>query len=305
MTTTPMPFFNLRENPPTMEFVTAAGMHGGGGLEFVRYEVRGNPPQLVLTALPMLGFDEGKCGSIDTRDAPQAVLLDGFRSLEFEPSAYEEGDSWKSGGSDEFGLPRSVRVRIDGLAGSRTTAESAEWTIPIVANLESEDGFRIFSQMFEEGEGITIAGSAAAEDGDESGKKGATPNNDDDERRRPRRRRGRVRRASGDRARQRGVALILTLWAFMVLGVLALDFGRWMREDAMAGANFAEETQGYYGAYAGMQIALWKARLRLANGSLGTGDDDPTPAARPLEKTRRRRSWCSRRREPSTGFRTT
>jgi len=64
----------------------------------------------------------------------------------------------------------------------------------------------------------------------------------------------------------------------MVLGVLALDFGRWMREDAMAGANFAEETQGYYGAYAGMQIALWKARLRLANGSLGTGDDEPVPA---------------------------
>jgi len=178
---TPMPFFNLRENPPMMEFVTAAGMHGGGGLEFVRYEVRGNPPQLVLTALPMLGFDEGKCGSIDTRGAPEAVLLDGFRSLEFEPRAYEEGDSWKSGGSDEFGLPRSVRVKIDGLAGSRTTAESAEWTIPIVANLESEDGFRIFSQMFEEGEGITIAGSAAAEDGDESGKKGATPNTGGDD----------------------------------------------------------------------------------------------------------------------------
>src|SRR5262245_44855049 len=62
----------------------------------------------------------------------------------------------------------------------------------------------------------------------------------------------------------------------MVLGVLALDFGRWMREDAMAGANFAEETQGYYAAYAGMQTALWKARLRLANGSLDVaGADDP------------------------------
>jgi hypothetical protein len=75
------------------------------------------------------------------------------------------------------------------------------------------------------------------------------------------------------RRRQRGVALILTLWSFMVLGVLSLDFGRWMREDAMAGANFAEETQGYYAAYAGMQTALWKARLRLVNGSFG-GDDD-------------------------------
>lgn len=82
--------------------------------------------------------------------------------------------------------------------------------------------------------------------------------------------------AANTRKRQRGVALILTLWSFMVLGVLSLDFGRWMREDAMAGANFAEETQGYYAAYAGMQTALWKARLRLANGAAvaDRGDDE-------------------------------
>jgi hypothetical protein len=82
-----------------------------------------------------------------------------------------------------------------------------------------------------------------------------------------------VRTPATPRGRQRGVALILTLWAFMVLGVLALDFGRWMREDAMAGANFAEETQGYYAAYAGMQTALWKASARLVNGTLGDADD--------------------------------
>src|SRR5262245_34225773 len=70
----------------------------------------------------------------------------------------------------------------------------------------------------------------------------------------------------GPRAsRQRGVALLLVLWAFMILGVLALDFGRYMRDDAMGGANFAEEAQGYYAAYAGMQTALWKARRRLQN----------------------------------------
>src|SRR5262245_50314729 len=66
-------------------------------------------------------------------------------------------------------------------------------------------------------------------------------------------------------SRQRGVALLLVLWAFMILGVLALDFGRYMRDDAMGGANFAEEAQGYYAAYAGMQTALWKARKRLQN----------------------------------------
>src|SRR5262245_20120549 len=70
----------------------------------------------------------------------------------------------------------------------------------------------------------------------------------------------------GPRAsRQRGVALLLVLWAFMILGVLALDFGRYMRDDAMGGANFAEEAQGYYAAYAGMQTALWKGRRRLQN----------------------------------------
>jgi hypothetical protein len=114
----PVPFFSQRENPPTLEFVTAAGLHGGGGLEYVRYEVRGNPPQLVLTASPVFWFDDGKCGNVKTVGETQAVLLDGFRSLEFAPSVYEEGDSWKSGeGVVEFGLPRSVRVKIDGLAG--------------------------------------------------------------------------------------------------------------------------------------------------------------------------------------------
>jgi hypothetical protein len=80
----------------------------------------------------------------------------------------------------------------------------------------------------------------------------------------------------GHRAsRQRGVALLLVLWAFMILGVLALDFGRYMRDDAMGGANFAEEAQGYYTAYAGMQTALWKARKRIQN----PGADDTTAQA--------------------------
>ena len=81
-----------------------------------------------------------------------------------------------------------------------------------------------------------------------------------------------MRRRRCPRERERGVALVLVLWSFMVLGVLAFDFGRWMREDAMAGANFAEETQGYYAAWAGMQTALWKTRQRLA----GIDIADPT-----------------------------
>jgi len=35
----------------------------------------------------------------------------------------------------------------------------------------------------------------------------------------------------------------------MVLGVLALDFARYMRDDAMASVNLADETRGYYLAW--------------------------------------------------------
>src|SRR5213078_2004074 len=65
---------------------------------------------------------------------------------------------------------------------------------------------------------------------------------------------------------ERGVALLLVLWIFMVLGVLALDFARYMRDDAMASINLADETQGYYLALAGMNRAIFDAeRRREAN----------------------------------------
>src|SRR5206468_1365791 len=58
---------------------------------------------------------------------------------------------------------------------------------------------------------------------------------------------------------ERGVALLLVLWIFMVLGVIALDFARYMRDDAMASINLADETQGYYLALAGMNRAIFDA----------------------------------------------
>ena len=66
---------------------------------------------------------------------------------------------------------------------------------------------------------------------------------------------------------ERGVALLLVLWMFMVLGVLALDFARYMRDDAMASVNLADETRGYYLALAGMNRAIFDAqRRREKNG---------------------------------------
>jgi general secretion pathway protein K len=61
---------------------------------------------------------------------------------------------------------------------------------------------------------------------------------------------------SRPRSRERGVALLLVLWIFMLLGVLALDFAQYIRDDAMAAVNFADETRGYYVALAGMNRAI-------------------------------------------------
>lgn len=78
------------------------------------------------------------------------------------------------------------------------------------------------------------------------------------------------------RPRERGVALLLVLWVFMVLGVLALDFARFMRDDAMAGLNFAEETHGYYVALAGLNRALFDfQQVRENDAAISPGGRTP------------------------------
>ncbi|MFN8543065.1 MAG: type II secretion system protein GspK [Candidatus Binatia bacterium] len=73
------------------------------------------------------------------------------------------------------------------------------------------------------------------------------------------------------RRRQRGVALLLVLWVFMILGVLALDFGQYMRDDANAALNLSQETTGYYIAVAGMYRALWLAQQEHGDEVAGSG----------------------------------
>jgi general secretion pathway protein K len=68
-----------------------------------------------------------------------------------------------------------------------------------------------------------------------------------------------VKRPRARRA-ERGVALLLVLWIFMVLGVLALDFARFVRDDAMAAVNLADETRGYYVALAGINTAIFEVQ---------------------------------------------
>jgi general secretion pathway protein K len=87
--------------------------------------------------------------------------------------------------------------------------------------------------------------------------------------------------------RERGIALIMVLWVFMVLGVLALDFGRYVRDDAMAAVNFAEETQGYYVALAGMNRTLFAySQEKLGGPILGAQGDPGDPEDIGLEDLR-------------------
>src|SRR2546425_12683448 len=80
-----------------------------------------------------------------------------------------------------------------------------------------------------------------------------------------------MRSSTSGRRRERGVALLLVLWIFVVLGVLAADFARYIRDDAMAGVNFAEETRAYYIALAGMNRTIYdadRAHERAAPGAV-------------------------------------
>jgi hypothetical protein len=55
---------------------------------------------------------------------------------------------------------------------------------------------------------------------------------------------------------QRGVALLVVLWIFIFLLVVAFDFSASVREEATAAHRYNDETQGYYIALAGLSASL-------------------------------------------------
>jgi len=71
---------------------------------------------------------------------------------------------------------------------------------------------------------------------------------------------------------QRGVALIVVLWIFIFLFVVAFDFSATVREEAAATHRFSDETQGYYLALAGFQRGLYEF-IQQAGG--GNPQSDP------------------------------
>lgn len=56
---------------------------------------------------------------------------------------------------------------------------------------------------------------------------------------------------------QRGVALVMVLWMFIFLSVVAANFSLTVREEGWAAFRYAEQTEGYYLALAGFQRGLY------------------------------------------------
>jgi general secretion pathway protein K len=57
---------------------------------------------------------------------------------------------------------------------------------------------------------------------------------------------------------QRGAALLIVLWIFIFLLVVAFDFSTAVREEAAAAHRYNDETQGYYLALAGFQRGVYE-----------------------------------------------
>jgi general secretion pathway protein K len=87
------------------------------------------------------------------------------------------------------------------------------------------------------------------------------------------------------RARERGMALVLVVWIFMILGVLALDFAEYMRDDAMSAVNLADETRGYYIALAGLNRAVFDRERHVEGEPERTGIGTANPRGTDPEDT--------------------
>ena len=66
-------------------------------------------------------------------------------------------------------------------------------------------------------------------------------------------------------ANERGVALLVVLWIFIFLSVVAFDFSASVRDEAAAAHRYGDETQGYYLALAGFERALFDFLQQAAN----------------------------------------
>jgi prepilin-type N-terminal cleavage/methylation domain-containing protein len=133
--------------PQSMTFVTANGLLGGGGLARVRYYVQPDPLALVLEEDPY--FSPADLGEMqpDEPGLAAAVLLDGFRGLQFQYLLDDGADlEWRNDwdGYEEDLLPSAVRIMIEGLPGLELDVWGQEIPIMVTtygdANGEVDEG---------------------------------------------------------------------------------------------------------------------------------------------------------------------
>jgi type II secretory pathway component PulK len=74
--------------------------------------------------------------------------------------------------------------------------------------------------------------------------------------------------------RRRGAALLMVLWTFAVIAVLAGEFARAMRQEAQSTLNFKQETIAHYTAIAGLNEAL--LAIVTYNGQLASEESTAT-----------------------------
>jgi hypothetical protein len=88
----------------------------------------------------------------------------------------------------------------------------------------------------------------------------------------------RAARRGPARRRERGVALILVLWTFAAIAVLAAEFARAMHDEAASTRNFKESTRARMVAIAGLNEAILAMQgERDAGDAIETIEDDENP----------------------------
>jgi general secretion pathway protein K len=100
----------------------------------------------------------------------------------------------------------------------------------------------------------------------------------DDECARAMRRKFDLRSQLSNRSGERGLALLIVLWIFIFLFVVAFDFSSSVREEGMAAQRYTDESEGYYLALAGFEESLY----RLLSQPAGSGQRRIV-GSRPLE----------------------
>ena len=132
-------FWFFKGNATTMQFVTAAGLQGGGGLVEATYTIDEGPrcggsgPCLLLTENPHISPDSLGKGRVDRAGARTAIVLDGFRRMSFEYWDPDEKDPpgyaarWNPFDHDR--LPPAIRVSVEGMPGAASDTVTLE--IPV------------------------------------------------------------------------------------------------------------------------------------------------------------------------------